>query len=201
MNRVTGKRIFDLAGSLAGLCALSPLFAGIALLIKLEDRGPVFFSHQRIGRDFNPFGMFKFRTMKPDIPPNDLGLSLPSDQSVTRIGHYLRRSKLNELPQLINVFLGQMSLVGPRPEVEQYVRQFEEKYRTILQVRPGITDFASLEYIDESELLAQSEDVRTVYIQEILPKKLELNLRYIEQQSMTTDLMVLLKTLRQLLKR
>ena len=201
MNHVNGKRIFDLAGAFAGLCALSPLFVGIALLIKMEDGGPVFFSHQRIGRDFKPFGMFKFRTMKPDIPPDDLELSLPADRGVTRIGHYLRRSKLNELPQLINVLRGQMSLVGPRPEVGQYVRLFEHNYRTILQVRPGITDFASLEYIDESDLLARSDNIRTTYIQEILPKKLELNLRYIERQSMTTDLVVLISTLRRLLKR
>lgn len=195
------KRLIDLGASAAGLILLSPLLAAIGLAIRMEDGGPVLFRHRRIGQHFQPFNILKFRTMQTDTPSDGLPFTPPDDERITRIGRLLRKYKLNELPQLINVLRGEMSLVGPRPEVEPYVSHFEQEYEHILQARPGITDEASLHYIDEAKLLADMDNVEKSYLEEILPHKIALSRQYIENRSTLTDLLLILRTLRALLKR
>lgn len=195
------KRLIDISVSVAGLILLSPLLAAISLAIRLEDGGPVLFRHRRVGRHFQPFNILKFRTMQTDTPSDSVPFTPPDDERITRVGRLLRKHKLNELPQLINVLRGEMSLVGPRPEVERYVNRFEKEYKDILRARPGITDEASLLYIDEAKLLAGTDDVEKHYLEEILPHKIALSRQYIKTRSPLTDLFVILRTLKALLKR
>jgi lipopolysaccharide/colanic/teichoic acid biosynthesis glycosyltransferase len=142
------KRLFDIVASAAGLILLSPVMLLTALLIKLDSRGPVFFKQQRVGKGFRPFLIYKFRTMVEDAPQRGSSITVGADPRITRIGRFLRKTKFDELPQLINVLKGDMSLVGPRPEVPRYVEMFRDDYEEILRVRPGITDTASLKYED-----------------------------------------------------
>lgn len=187
------KRAFDIFFSLTGLLLLSPFFILVGLLIKLDSKGPIFFSQERIGRHFKPFRILKFRTM---VRCNNGPLITTAiDQRITRIGKYLRRYKIDELPQLLNVLKGDMSLVGPRPEVKKYVALFESDYRKILTVRPGITDPASIMYINEEDLLAVSRDYEEFYIKKILPDKIRLSLKYIEHPSIVKDTLIIFKTL------
>lgn len=187
------KRVFDIFFSLVGLLLLSPFFILVGLLIKLDSKGPIFFSQERIGRHFKPFRILKFRTM---VRCNNGPLITTAiDQRITRIGKYLRRYKIDELPQLLNVLKGDMSLVGPRPEVKKYVALFESDYRKILTVRPGITDPASIIYINEEDLLAVSGDYEEFYIKKILPDKIRLSLKYIEHPSIVKDTLIIFKTL------
>jgi len=191
------KRFLDVAAAAAGLVLLSPLLAAIATVVKVSSRGPVIFSQQRLGRHGSPFVMYKFRSMRVSRPGQSEGplVTKSGDSRVTAVGRFLRRYKLDELPQLVNVIRGDMSLVGPRPEVTRYAQCYPEAYRRILSIRPGITDFATLEYRREEEILAHSADPENTYITAVLPKKIDLYLRYLDEQSLRTDLMILARTL------
>ena len=190
-----GKRIFDFVFSAVGLLILSPLFVVVAVCIKLTSRGSVFFHQTRVGRDGNPFPIVKFRSMfeiASRMPP---GITVSSDSRITRVGRILRRYKIDELPQLWNVFLGDMSFVGPRPELPKYVEAYSADQRQVLRVRPGITDLASLAYRHEEEILCDREDPEKIYCTEILPDKLSQNLTYIQQISFWNDVRIIFATL------
>jgi lipopolysaccharide/colanic/teichoic acid biosynthesis glycosyltransferase len=189
------KRLFDIVVSAAGLIVLCPLFASIAVLIKWDSDGPVLFKQSRIGRHFRPFFIYKFRTMRSDAPAMGPLLTVGDDPRITRVGRWLRRTKLDELPQLINILTGDMSFVGPRPEVERYVQLFRTEYAEILQVRPGITDLASLKYRAESTLLARSLKPEEEYVTRILPDKLRLGQQYVRELSLGRDVMLIARTL------
>lgn len=190
-----GKRFFDLAASACGFILLSPFLLLSALAVKLGGPGPVLFSHKRIGLDFKPFYTHKFRTMEDGAHKNGSPITIGGDARITPIGRLLRKTKLDELPQLFNVLKGDMSLVGPRPEVEQYVEMFKEDYKTVLSVRPGITDYAAIEYRNEEEILARYSDPQEAYVKEILPAKIALYKKYIAEQTFLTDLKILFRTL------
>lgn len=189
------KRIFDILFSLVGLIILSPLFLIIAILIKKEDNGPVFYRGIRVGRYGKPFRIFKFRTMVIDAEKIGGPSTADDDPRITKIGKKLRKYKLDELPQLINVFKGEMSFVGPRPEVQHYVDMFTEEERQILSVRPGITDWASLWNVDEGAILAGSSDPEKTYMEKIRPIKLKLQLKYVRERNFLIDLKILFLTL------
>lgn len=189
------KRTFDIFFSLFGLIVLSPLFLAVSILIKLDSRGPVFFRQERMGRNFGPFRIFKFRSMMPGAPGKGPSITVSGDKRVTRVGKYLRKFKIDELPQLINVFTGNMSLVGPRPEVRKYVEIFRKDYKRLLTVRPGITDPASITFRDEERLLSESADWERDYLEKVLPEKIRLALTYLEDPSLLTDIKLILKTL------
>lgn len=188
------KRIFDFALALLGLAFLSPLFLAIAALIKFESRGPVFFHQKRVGRNFRTFYLYKFRSMVHGAPANGPLITVSGDPRVTRVGRILRKFKLDELPQLINVLKGDMSLVGPRPEVRKYVRKFSKDYRTILSVRPGITDIASLTFRDEEAVLKGKEDPEDYYINYVLPEKIKLAKEYVNRASLRKDINLIILT-------
>lgn len=194
------KRLFDVLGAAAALLLLSPLLLVIALLVKLDSPGPVFFRQERVGRFGQPFRIFKFRTMQADSA--GLPLTVGADPRITRTGSWLRRHKLDELPQLIDVLRGTMSLVGPRPEVPRYVALYPSALRDrALAVRPGLTDPASLHFIDEAAQLAAATDPEREYIEVILPAKLQRAAQYAEQASLASDIGVLWRTLTALLSR
>ena len=189
------KRLFDIVASGLGLLILSPLFLIVAVWIKLDSPGPVFFRQVRVGRFNKDFRIFKFRTMRVG---SDKGSQITiggRDPRVTRAGYWLRRFKIDELPQLINVFIGDMSLVGPRPEVRHYVDMYTSEQMHVLDVRPGITDAASIMFRNESEFLEQADDPEKHYIEVLMPKKLELYLQYVNNHSLVGDIRLILKTL------
>lgn len=188
------KRAFDFIFSLTGLILLGPLFLMAALAVKLTSRGPVFFKQERVGRNFQSFQIMKFRTMVVDAPKLGGQLTAGRDPRITSVGRLLRKTKVDELPQLINVLKGEMSFVGPRPEVPRYVEMFREDYAELLTVRPGITDIASLKYRNESEILGESDDPEATYTQEILPDKIALAKEYIRRSSVVFDLGLIFKT-------
>lgn len=191
------KRVFDLCCILPGLILLSPLFLLIALWIKLDSRGPLFFLQTRIGQFGKPFKIIKFRTMSAS--QNGLKLTVGEDARITRCGHFLRRYKLDELPQLINVLKGDMSLVGPRPEVPEYVDFYPDGIKEyVLSVPVGITDYASIEFHNESEILAISQQPEVDYIEKILPLKLAYHQQYVQEQSLYLDITLILKTLKRI---
>jgi lipopolysaccharide/colanic/teichoic acid biosynthesis glycosyltransferase len=194
---VIAKRLFDLVFSLTGLLLLSPVLLLIAILIKLDSPGPVFFRQVRVGRGGVPFRIHKFRTMSTAIDTPGLQLTVGADPRITRTGRWLRKYKLDELPQLIDVLQGSMSLVGPRPEVPKYVEYYSREQKDIvLSVRPGITDNASIEYRDENDILAESDNPEQDYIEKILPVKLGYYLRYVAERSMIGDIAIILRTVR-----
>ncbi|HLO95673.1 MAG TPA: sugar transferase, partial [Burkholderiaceae bacterium] len=176
------KRLFDILASGLGLLLLSPLLLGVALWIKWDSPGPVMFRQERVGRFGRPFFIHKFRSMRVDAPALGPQITIGEDPRITRSGRFLRRSKIDELPQLWDVLRGAMSLVGPRPEVPRYVALYPAELRDIvLSVRPGITDPASLAFADESAMLAQARDPERAYVEEILPEKLAVSARYLQQ--------------------
>jgi len=190
------KRLFDWILSSLGLLVLGPALILVALAIKLDSPGPVFFRQERVGRWGHPFWIHKFRTMRHDPVGQGLQITVGQDARITRVGGFLRASKIDELPQLIDVWVGTMSLVGPRPEVPRYVALYPTELRDkILSVRPGITDIASIEYRDESAVLARAADPEQAYIHEVLPHKLALSARYVDQASVWTDIQLILRTL------
>lgn len=192
------KRLFDLLLSGAGLLLLAPLLLLIALWVKLDSPGPVFFRQERVGRHGQPFLIHKFRTMRVDNA--GLQITVGADPRITRSGRWLRASKLDELPQLWDVLRGAMSLVGPRPEVPRYVALYPAELRElVLSVRPGITDLASLEFRHESELLARAADPEREYVEVVMPQKLALAARYVQTASLAQDLRLITRTLRALL--
>ena len=189
------KRLFDIVSSGIGLLCLAPVFVVMAIWIKLDSRGPVFYRQTRVGRYGGDFRIFKFRSMRVG---SDKGRQITvgeRDPRITRFGYFIRRYKIDELPQLINVFLGDMSIVGPRPEVRKYVDLYSEEQRKVFQVRPGITDLASIKYRNENELLSQVDDPDTYYIDVIMPDKLAINLEYIRHQSFMGDIKIIFNTL------
>jgi len=188
------KRGFDLICALFGLLALSPVLVLSALAIKLDTRGPVFFRQERVGRNFKMFRIFKFRTMhagREEGPP----VTASGDDRITGTGRFLRKYKLDELPQLINVLKGEMSLVGPRPEVPRYVEMFRPAYEKLLSVRPGITDPASLGFSNEEELLMPNGGAEQDYIRKMLPEKIRLSSEYIDRMGLLADFKIILRTL------
>jgi len=188
------KRLFDVLVAVAGLLVLSPLFALVALAIKLTSRGPVFFRQERVGRNFRPFRIYKFRTMVVDAPRLGGQITAGRDPRITSIGHLLRKTKLDELPQLLNVLSGEMSLVGPRPEVPKYVEMFRPQFAEVLSVRPGITDLASVKYRDENEILGQADDPEAAYVNQVLPDKLALATEYVRRASFWFDVRLIFAT-------
>lgn len=189
------KRILDIVLSLMGIIILSPILLVCALLVKLTSPGPIFFRQTRIGMNFRPFDILKFRSMV--VNASELGAQITADRDprITTIGRILRKTKLDELPQLFNVFLGQMSLVGPRPEVPVYVEMFKDDFRKLLKVRPGITDIGSIEFRFEEEILAQSEDPEKTYVEDVLPQKIKLGQQYVEKSSILFDAWLIAKTI------
>lgn len=192
------KRLFDFCCTSLGLLVVSPVFLIAGLAIKLTSPGTVFFRQIRVGRNGNRFAILKFRTMREEQGNR---LTIGRDPRITGVGHWLRLSKLDELPQLINVWKGEMSLVGPRPEDPHYVALYDEKQRQVLSVRPGITDLASIKYRHESDLLAASEDPERTYIEEIMPDKLQLNLEYIDRMGFWYDIGLIFRTLKRIFSR
>ncbi len=197
-----GKRLFDLAASLVALVLFAPLLLLIALAIKLDSPGPVFFRQPRVGRGGRVFRIHKFRTMGADAPQQGGLLTIGADPRITRVGHWLRDRRLDELPQFIDVLRGEMSLVSPRPEVPRYVERYPAALReVVLSVRPGIPDPASLAFIDEARLLAASSDPERTYIHEVLPQKLQISADYARRAGLAADIGVLWRTLGVLLGR
>lgn len=197
-----GKHLFDFVSSLAGLVLLSPLFVVIAVWIRIDSSGPVFFRQVRVGRHGRPFRIFKFRTMYEDAEARGRKITVGDDPRITRAGRFLRKFKLDELPQLFNVIKGEMSLVGPRPEVPRYVEFYpEEVRRQVLSIRPGITDFASILYKDESTVLAGAADPEATYVNVILPEKLKYFVRYVSERTLWLDFKIILLTLMEIIRR
>lgn len=188
------KRLFDVVVAAFLLVLALPGMALVALAIRIDDGGPIFFFQRRVGRGGREFFIWKFRTMRQDAERVGPALTSAGDPRITRVGKLLRATKLDELPQLVNVLQGEMSLVGPRPEVPKYVALYDGAQRQALDVRPGITDPASLRFFDESELLAQAADPHLAYVERIMPYKLRLNLAYIERATVATDCVILLCT-------
>jgi lipopolysaccharide/colanic/teichoic acid biosynthesis glycosyltransferase len=188
------KQSFDVIASAAGLLVLSPLFIAISLAVKLNDGGPVFYRARRVGRGGRLFRLYKFRTMRVDADKKGPGITASGDTRITRIGRWLRRTKLDELPQLLNVLLGDMSLVGPRPEDPRYVALYTPEQRQVLSVRPGITSAASLAYRNEEQLLT-GPNWETVYREEVMPAKLAIDLEYLSQRTLQTDIQLILRTI------
>ncbi|MBE6071935.1 MAG: sugar transferase [Clostridium butyricum] len=193
-NRII-KRVFDVIASGVGIILLSPVLLIIALIIKKESDGPVFFKQVRVGEKGKNFEILKYRTMVVDAEKLGRQITVGNDNRITKIGGFLRKYKLDELPQLINVFKGDMSLVGPRPEVPRYVEMYNEEQRKVLEVKPGITDLASIRYRDENELLGTAEDPDDMYINTIMPDKLALNLEYINKSNIFFDIYIIIKTI------
>lgn len=188
------KRVFDVVFSFFGLLVISPFFFIAAFLIKLSSKGTVFYRQVRVGKNNEDFRIFKFRTMYTNADKLGLLTIGDKDPRVTKIGYYLRKYKLDELPQLINVFIGDMSFVGPRPEVRKYVNLYTEEQKKVLTVKPGITDLASIEFRNESEILSEQENPDEYYINVIMPTKIKINLDYIDKRSLFKDISVILKT-------
>ena len=193
------KRLFDLVCALIGVVILTPFFLSIALIIILDSKGGVFYRQIRVGKGGKDFGLLKFRTMGLNADKEGLLTVGMKDNRVTRIGYYLRKYKLDELPQLFNVLYGDMSLVGPRPEVRKYVDLYNDEQKKVLTISPGITDLASIEYFNENEILGKSSNPEETYIQEIMPAKLALNLKYIASRGLLTDFKIILRTVKRIL--
>ena len=193
-------RFCDIVLSCLGLLLLSPLFAVVAVWIVIDNPGPIFYRQMRVGKDGKDFGLLKFRSMRVGADKSSLITIGEHDSRITRAGYYIRKYKLDELPQLWNVLIGDMSLVGPRPEVRRYVDMYTDEQRQVLTVRPGITDYASIEYIDENRILAQAEDPDRTYIEEILPAKIALNMRYIKHQTLGEYMKIIFLTLAKIIR-
>lgn len=194
------KRLFDIVFSFLGLIILLPFLLFISLLILFTSKGGIFYLQSRVGKNSKDFKIYKFRTMKPNSDRIGLLTVGNKDNRITKVGFFLRKYKLDELPQLINVLIGDMSLVGPRPEVRKYVDLYNEEQLKVLRVKPGITDYASIKYSNENEILAKSLDPEKSYVEHIMPLKLYLNLKYIDEMSIKTDLKIIRDTIFKILK-
>ncbi len=193
-------RLFDVVLSAIGLIVLSPLFVIIYILICVESRGGGFYSQERIGRGGKPFRLYKFRSMHTGADRQGLITVGGRDPRITRTGYFIRKYKLDELPQLWNVLTGDMSLVGPRPEVARYVAMYTDEQRKVLSVRPGITDYASIEYADENTLLGQSDDPDRTYMEQVIPDKIRYNMIYINNHTVGEYFRIIFLTLRRIIK-
>jgi len=189
-----GKRYFDFFVSIVSLVILLPVFLLVAVAIKLEDGGPVFFFQERVGRNFSTFKVVKFRTMTTDPQVAGPLVTSENDKRITKVGKILRKLKIDELPQIFNVLRGEMSIVGPRPEVPKYVKLFEKEYRKLLTVRPGMTGYASVVFRNEEQILSRYTEPETAYVTEILPKKIKLELIYVSRVSFIFDIKIFLWT-------
>ena len=189
------KRLFDIVSATGVLIVFAPLLIFISIWIIIDSGFPIFYKQQRIGKNLKPFGLFKFRTMVTNAEKQGKITVGRRDPRVTKVGYYLRKYKLDELPQLINILIGDMSVVGPRPEVQEYVKLYNKEQLKVLSVKPGLTDYASLAYINENEVLEKSSNPQKTYIEEIMPEKLALNQKYIQEKSFFTDLNIIIKTL------
>lgn len=190
------KRLFDLLASATGLLVLSPMLMALAMMIKMDSKGPVFFRQQRIGLHGKPFRIHKFRTMVTDAERGSLQITIGNDKRITKVGSWMRQYKLDELPQLIDVLTGSMSLVGPRPEVPKYVQYYPEQIKEIIfSVRPGVTDLASITFRSENEILAQSDNPEKAYIETVLPEKLKCYVEYVRTRTLIGDIALILKTI------
>lgn len=187
-------RVFDIVFSGIGLILLSPLFLIVYILIRLESKGGGFYAQERIGKDGKPFKLYKFRSMRTGADKGSLITVGGHDTRITKMGCFIRKYKIDELPQLWNVFVGDMSLVGPRPEVERYTRLYTEEQKRVLTVRPGITDWASIEYVDENVILGQAEDPDKAYIEQIMPDKIRYNMKWIENQGVVEYFKIIFST-------
>lgn len=194
-----GQRAFDLIAAIPLTLLLLPVFAGLAALVRLDSRGPIFFLQRRVGRWGTPFTIFKFRTMVVDAERLGTQITIGRDPRITRMGRLLRQTRLDELPQLLNVLRGEMSIVGPRPEVPRYVAAYSDAQRPILSLRPGITSPASIRFRNESDLLAGHPDPETLYRSEIMPAKIGEDLAYARRATIWSDLRVVMQTLSRLL--
>lgn len=192
---LSAKRTFDIVASGLGLMVLSPLFLVLSAWIKLDSKGPAFYCQSRVGRHNRDFKLLKFRSMRPNADKGTLITIGDRDPRITRSGFFIRKYKLDELPQLINVFCGQMSLVGPRPEVRKYVDMYTPQQMKVLSVRPGITSLASIRYRNENQILAASDDPLRTYVEKVMPDKLNIDLEYVEKASLWTDLKLIFSTL------
>ena len=188
-------RFFDFILSLVGLVILAPLFIVLSVWIKIDSKGPVFYKQVRVGQNSKDFGLFKFRSMVVDADKKGLITVGGRDPRITRSGYFIRKYKLDELPQLINVLVGDMSLVGPRPEVRKYVDLYTDEQQKVLSVKPGITDYASIEYMDENEILGKSRDPEKTYIEEIMPEKIKYNMKYIQNKNVSEYFKIIFLTL------
>lgn len=193
--QLIAKRAMDIVLSACALAVLWPLLLLIALAIWIDDPGPVFYRQVRVGRNGKTFRIFKFRSMIMDADKKGLAITVGRDSRITRVGAVLRKTKLDELAQLLNVLFGQMSFVGPRPEVPKYVELYTPYQRQVLLVRPGITDYASIAYRNENDLLAGAPNPETMYIEQIMPDKIELNMKYLREISPLADIRLILKTI------
>jgi len=189
------KSLFDFIFSLTGIIILVPFFLLFAIMIIIDSGLPVFYFQKRVGKNETDFFLLKFRTMKKDSDKKGLLTVGEKDSRITRIGYYLRKYKIDELPQLFNVLIGDMSLVGPRPEVRKYVELYNEEQKKVLSVKPGITDYASIEFSNENELISKANNPEEYYVKEIMPVKLKLNLKYISEQSFFTDIKIIFRTI------
>ncbi|KAB1065705.1 sugar transferase [Salibacter halophilus] len=193
------KRLFDLVSAGLVLVLLFPVLTVIALAIVLDSKGGIFYRQTRVGKNGKTFRLYKFRTMRPNSDKLQITVG-HRDPRVTKIGYLLRKYKLDEFPQLLNILKGEMSVVGPRPEVPKYVELYTPEQREVLSVRPGLTDYASLKFVDESELLAESDNPEQTYREEIMPAKLKLGREYVEKQSFFTDLKIIFQTLYRIIR-
>lgn len=193
------KRGFDIIFGIAGLVLLGPVFLIMAVWIKLDSSGPVFYKQTRVGKNGRNFLLYKFRSMRVGSDKTGLLTVGEKDPRITKSGSYIRKFKLDEFPQLINVLRGEMSIVGPRPEVPKYVALYNEEQMKVLEVRPGISDWSSIRFRNENELLAQSENSEAFYISEIMPEKLRMNLEYIRTNNFWTDLKIIFMTLKKII--
>ncbi len=189
------KRLFDIFFSFIGILILLPLFAVVAILIKIDSKGSVFFRQERIGKNLRPFRIYKFRTMTVDAENRGPQITVGGDKRITKIGKILRNNKIDELPQLINILKGEMSFVGPRPEVRKYVELYKPDYEKLLQTRPGITDPASIKYSNEESVLSSSKNWEEDYVKRVLPEKIKLSLQYVDNHNILTDLRLIFKTI------
>ena len=190
------KRLFDIIISAIGLVLLSPFMLILSIAIMIDSPGGVFYRQVRVGKNGKTFRIFKFRSMQTGSDKKGLLTVGNADMRITRTGKFIRKYKLDEFAQLINVLTGDMSLVGPRPEVPRYVEMYNDEQKKVLKVKPGITDYASIEYSNENEILAKSEDPEKTYIEEVMPAKLKLNEKYIEDMGLKTDIKIIWKTFR-----
>jgi lipopolysaccharide/colanic/teichoic acid biosynthesis glycosyltransferase len=189
------KRLFDFIFSLVGLILLVPFFLFVSLIISFQSKGGAFYLQKRVGKDGRDFNLIKFRTMYSGSDSKGLLTIGDHDSRITIPGQWLRKSKLDELPQLFNILKGEMSFVGPRPEVRKYVLLYNDEQKKVLTVKPGLTDYASLEYINENEVLMSYSDPEKAYLETIMPAKLALNLRYIEEKSPIKDIGIIIRTI------
>lgn len=193
-------RFFDIIFSIIGLVILSPLFIVLYLLIRIESKGGGFYSQERIGKNGKPFKLFKFRSMRIGSDKKGLITIGEKDNRITKTGFILRKYKLDELPQLWNVFIGDMSLVGPRPEVKKYTDLYTEEQKQVLQVRPGITDWASIKYVDENKILGESKDPDDAYVNLIMSNKIKLNMVYIQHQTLGEYFKIIFTTFKEIVR-